>query len=233
MKVNVTTEKGEIVIRKGDALPAKSAPSINIVGTLPAPHQFLIGRGKIDDAKSHLRIEKDNGKITLHLNDSDPYTTHVITGELKRDKSLASFSINTDKRWEVRDFIKFLRINKFYFAEPSEQEALIASLQKWNVKIERVIKEHNDNSGNSLSQLETKVAEIDMKTKFNLNIPIFQGYNKAKFTVEIGFDPGNTSVKLFLFSDELVQLEMEQRESIIEQELKKFDAYSFAKVVVS
>jgi hypothetical protein len=81
--------------------------------------------------------------------------------------------------------------------------------------------------------LETKVLDVELVSKFDLHIPIFQGYPKHKFKVEIGLDPKSTTVELFLLSDELVMLETQVRESTIEAELKKFDSYSFAKVVVS
>lgn len=80
-------------------------------------------------------------------------------------------------------------MQRTFFSEKSECDALVTSLQNWNAKVEMVIKNHNDNAGNSLSMLERKVSEIGLKNNFSLTIPIFQGYSKQKFTVEIGLDP--------------------------------------------
>lgn len=232
MKIEVNSTEKEIVIRKGEALPPKADKSININGTLSAPFQFLQGK-KFDDATVHLQIKKDTGSLELHVQDTNPHTEHVITGALKRDSVLNQFKINSDHRWSVREFVKFVKTMRFYFADKDAHQKLVESVQKWNVTVEKTIKEHNDNTGNSLLMLETKVRDISLVNKFILEVPIFQGYPKKKFTVEIGLDPKNTAVDLYLISDELIELEIGFREQTIETELKKFDQYTFSKIVVS
>jgi hypothetical protein len=235
MRLNLTTEQQEIVIRKGQALEAKAPKSINLSGTLQAPAQWLEGKlSVLDPVKCHIIIKKDEGSIKLAINDTDAYTTTEITGSLSRDKQLQLFAINTERRWTIQEFLKFIKTMRYYFADKAAHSALVESIQKWSVKIERVIVEHNDNKGNSNFQLETKVQAVDgLIQRFDLSIPLFQGYQKVKFTVEIGLDPKNTAVSIYLFSDELIELEIIQRESILNDELKKFDDFKCAKVVVS
>lgn len=235
MKLNLTTEQKEITIRKGDALPAKPGRSIIIAGVFSAPFQFLEGKSSLaaDTENIHLLIHGHTGKLELHLRDQDPYVEHVITGSLSRDSNLALFQINSDKRWTVREFVKFIKTMRYYFAERDEATAIVDSLNKWQAKVETVIKDHNDTSGNSLLMLERKVGDIQLKTKFALNVPIFQGYPKVKFTVEIGLDPKANQVDLYLISDELIELEAQTRETIIEKELKQYEKWAFSKVRVS
>lgn len=235
MKVEVNTSNTELTIRKGDALAAKPGRSINIKGTFGAPLQFLLGKKSLanDVENIHLLIFGDVGKLELHLKDQDPYVEHIVAGSLTPDTNLAQFAINTDKRWGVRDFVKFVRTMRYYFAERSEADAIVESLNKWQAKVETVIKDHNDTAGNSLIMLERKVQDIQLKTKFKLNVPIFQGYPKVTFTVEIGLDPSSAKVDLYLISDELIELTAQNRESILAEELKKFDEYTFSKVRVS
>jgi len=232
MKLNLTTEQKEIVIRKGEALPAKAPKAILINGVLSAPSQFLEGK-KFDPIDSHIQIAKDKGEITLHIQDTDPHTEHVIKGELKSDSMFKQFAINSEKRWTIQEFLKFIKTMRFYFSDKSAHKALIESLQKWSVKIERVITEHNDSKGNSNFQLETKVREVEMISKFDLTIAIFQGYEKLKFTVEIGLDPKNTAVQIYLMSDELIELEIGQREKLIESELATLEKFKCSKVFIS
>lgn len=234
MKINVTAgPSGEITVRKGEALPAKADKSIEISGTLGAPFQFLSGRGTIDQEKAHLKIFKDEGKLTLVLQDTDPHTTHTVTGSLKKDSVLQQFKINTDHRWTNADFLKFVKTMRYYFSDKNEHQALVESLQKWTVGINRVIEEHNNNTGNSKFLYETKIQGVPLKNKFTVELPLFQGYAKQKFTVEVGLDPKAVQVDLFLISDELLELEIGQREKIIEEELKNFEQHTFSKVVVS
>ncbi len=236
-KVNITAPLGvsEIILRKGTALEAKAPKSIKIDGILASPHQFLTGKptmaSLVEDI--HLLIMKDKGRLELHVKDTDPYTEHVISGQLTRDKAMDLFKINTDKRWTVQEFLKFIRTVKYYFASGDEQKALIESLQKWSAKVEIVINEHQSTTGNSMSMLEKKVGGIELKTKFKLNVPIYQGYDKKQFDVEIGFDPKSNAVDLYLISDELFELEASLREKLVDDEIAKFEKYAFSKIQVS
>lgn len=229
-----TGEFKELIFRVGEAIPAKTPRSIIIDGTLSAPFQFLEGKkGVFEDKDIHLQIFKDKGKLVLHLRDTDPYTEHVITGALRRDSVLEQFKINTDYRWRVSELVKFIKTMRYYFSSADEHKKLLDNLQKWSAKIETVIKEHNDQSGNSLLMLEKKVNDVDLNRTFNVELPIFQGYDKKKFKVEIGLDPKNTSVELYLISDELIELEIGFREKLIAEEISKFDSSTFSKVIIS
>lgn len=212
----------------------KAEPSIKLAGVLAAPYQFLIGkRDLFTDTSIHLLINKSLGTLHLRLGDNDAYRTHEISGSLTKDSTLAQFKINTDYRWTVNELIKFLRTMRYYFSDSDDHKKMVESLQKWTAKVETVIKNHQDTSGNSLVMLEKRVGEIELIRSFNLTIPIFQGYEKKKFRVEIGFDPKNTSVDLYLISDELFELEIQFREQLIDAEVARFDEYKFSKVIVS
>lgn len=233
-RININPVGETLIIRTGEAEVIKYKKSIDIKGTLQAPFQFLQGRGELDEKQMHLRIDHNNNSLQLIIGDTDPNTTHTVSGVLFYDMNLQLFQINTDKRWAVRDFIKFLRERKFFFSNAAEHEKLVSGLMQWSANVDILIKEHNDNRGNSLFQLETKVKKADgFQDHFTLNIPIFQGYDKEKFKVEIGLDPKTTGVDLFLISDELYQLTFSAKEKIISDEVAKFDKYSFSKVVVS
>jgi hypothetical protein len=231
--INIVPQGSELTIRTGEALAPKADKSIKIDGVLGSPYQFFIGR-EFDPLNCHLQIQHDKGVIQFRAQDTNPYTEHVITGSLTKDQALAKFAINTETRWAISEFLKFIKTMRYYFADKAAHTSLVEAIQKWSVNIERVINEHNDNRGNSNFQLETKVRAMEgFISKFDLLIPIFQGYQKMKFTVEIGLDPKNTSVQLYLFSDELIELEISHRESIMTTELANFSGFDCAKVVLS
>src|SRR5687767_6481696 len=120
MKINVIPQGSELVIRHGDAEKIVYPKSISLTGTLAAPFQFLQGRGIFDQERTHLQIDTNNSKISLVVGDTDPHTTHNVTGQLTYNAELLAFSINTPKRWTIRDFVKFCRERKFFFADASE-----------------------------------------------------------------------------------------------------------------
>lgn len=234
--IRINADQGSVQVSEytGKALDEKAPKSININGTLGAPHQFLIGKKSLfQDTAIHLLIHKATGQLQLVMNDDDPYQTHTVTGSLHRDSVLEMFKLNTEHRWTVSSLVKFVRTMRYYFADKDDHAKLLDSLQKWSVRVDTVIKQHNDNSGNSLLMLERKVGELDMVKSFDIEVPIFQGYEKKRFKVEIGFDPKNTQVDLFLISDELIELEIGEREKLIDDEVSKFNEYTFSKVVVS
>lgn len=231
-----STEKDRVItILEGEAKPYKPKKSITLNGTLPAPYAFLIGRGTLDETKIHLLIEKDKGILTLVIDDTDPETTHKVVGKLTEDSALIEFGVNNDSvKWGNRDMVKFLRKMRFYFADKSQHGALIDSLQKWNISVERIFSDHNnDRTGETKMSLETKVNNITLLNDFVLEIPIYQGYPKVKFRVQIGIDTLQTQAQLYFFSDELVELKNAFREKIINEELEKFNGNTFSKVVIS
>lgn len=214
----------------GEAPVHKHPKSIKISGRLSAPFDFLEKKDKETQYNvyySHLIIDKDKMSLELHLDEKSPHCEDIITGSLSEDAQLSDWSINSEKRWSVKDFIKFLRARKYFFKDPSQHGKLIESLQKWNISFERVIQEENNNSGNSISKLETKVSEASLNTKFTLSIPIYKGYEKCEFDVEIGFDPKSASVDLFLVSSELFELKMIERDRIFKSELTRFSKIGF------
>lgn len=234
-KVNLTvnnTEGKDIVLRLGEADKITHAKAINITGILAAPFQFLSGKD-VEPKKAHIQIRKDTGVIKLIILDTDPHSSSEITGQLKKDGYFAEWQINSEKRWTVQQFLKHIKMHKSFFSTGADCDELVRSFQKWNAKIETVIKEHNDQSGNSLSMLEKKVGEVDLKTRFSLTIPIFQGYPKQTFTVEIGLEPKQNAVELYLISNDLFSLEIEHREKLIEDELSKFSDFPCSKVILS
>jgi len=227
----------DLTIREGAAIHPKelAPPSIKIKGSLQAPFNFLSGKPTLakDVENIHMLIDLEKGKLELNIKDQDPFTAHCITGELTKFAALATFKINTDQRWTPQDFMKFIRTVKVFFAEKTEVDQLITSFMKWRAKVETEVKNFNDNAGNSLTSLEKKVSDIELKTKFLLNIPIYKGYQNVKFVVDIGLEPKNSGVDLFLYSDELYEQEILQRNTIMADELAKFDTYKFSKVVIS
>lgn len=236
-EVNLTLPAGttEFTLREGKALDQRPPDkALTISGTLQAPWQFLTNKKDVFVAKSaHVRIYKDKGILELVINETDPLSCHTITGTLKKDASLDAFQINTTKRYTVSEFLRFIKVNRYFFADPADNSALVNSLQKWNAEITTIIAQHNTNDGNSLMLLEKKVGKVELVTEFNLFIPIYQGYPKQKFKVEIGLDPKANAIDLFLISDDLFELENTLREKYLAEELKNLDWFACSKIVMS
>lgn len=221
------TNPGVHTILFGDAEPIQYPKSLDISGILSSPGNWLGTGKKVDPNTAHIIVDRDKNYIKLVLDEHSEKSGISVTGNLSHDVDLAAWNINTPKRWTVNELLAFVRERKFFFKEPSVQAKLIASLQKWNVNVETIIKQHNDNSGNSLAMLERKVNDIDLVKEFTLSIPIFKGYEKKDFTVFIGLDPKSSQVDFFLYSDELFFLTRTEREKLFSAELERIKNLNF------
>lgn len=234
LNLKLEGDQKEITIRTGNAEEIQYETPIKISGVLDACSQFLKGK-VIDPLKSHLRIFQQEGRLELYINDTDPNSQHTITGSLTKNKDLKAFEINSMTfRWSVTDFLRFIKQNRYFFANKEQHAKLITNMQAWSAKIETVLVQANDQKGNSNFQIEQKVRAVDgFVDKFELNIPIYQGDVSLKFTVEIGLDPKNTAVQIYLFSDELFELEMTQRATLMKAAIAEMDEQKFSKIVLS
>lgn len=227
IKLDINTP-GEHSILFGEAERKIYPKPIDISGVLSAPYNFLKGKmGLFKKEDAHLIIDRDNNNLTLNLDERSVTSPVSIEGKLSPSDDLHAWFINTPTRWSVASLLAFVRERKFFFADPMVHAKLISSLQKWNVNVEVIIKQHNDNSGNSLAQLERKVGEIELVKEFTLCIPIYKGYPKKTFVVNIGLDPKNTQVDFFLYSDELFFLTRSDREMLFNQEIDNFKTLGF------
>jgi len=234
LKLEVTTPTGEITIREGDAKPYIAPKSITIDGVLSAPAQFLAGK-VIEDKQSHLRIFGKDGRLELYIGDTDPETTHVIKGSLTKSVYLRAFEINSKTyRFEVQSFLRFIKENRYFFANKEQHGNMVRSMQKWSGNIETVLQNFNDNKGNTTFLIDQKVRAADgFIDKFELEMPIFQGDDPMKFTVEIGLEPKNAAINIYLFSDELFELEITRQQTLMERALSDLSEYEFSKIVVN
>lgn len=234
VRLNITTLGSEVIVRTGEAPEVRYPQPIRIEGTLNAPAQFLLGKETVDQ-ETHLRIYNQDGRLELFLKDTDKDSMSVITGTLKKNPDLSKFNINSEThRYSVSDFLRFIKTQRVFFSNKAQHASLISNMQKWNAKIETILVQENDQKGNSNFQVEQKVRAVEgLVEKFELTIPIFQGDVNLKFSVEIGLDPKNTAVLLYLYSDELFELEFTQRTKLMSEALKEYDNKKFSKVIVS
>jgi hypothetical protein len=122
---------------------------------------------------------------------------------------------------------------RYYFPDKEQHKKIVESLMKWSAQINTVLNESQDNKGNSKFDIERRVSGVPLMNSFTIEVPIFQGYPAQKFDVEIGLDPKALQVDIFLISDDLIELEIGQREKLIESEMEKFKDFPCSKVVIS
>lgn len=218
-------KSNEVIIREGQALELKPPTQIIVNGVLKAPAQFFEKKkDNYEPQNCHVLINKSSNTVSFVANDRDAYKDKV-TGYLLISNELDAFQINQPKKWSIAEFRTFLRTVKFFFASPEEHAALLKSLESFSMNVSKTFENINNNSGNSRFMIETEVNKIPFKNEFILNIPLFKGYPKESFTVEIGIDPTSNEVKLFLVSSAIYELIEAKKETYIKEAIAIFEEF--------
>lgn len=211
-----------IEIREGKAAEIKEPAKVNITGVLGAPFEYL-DSSKLSDQKpekSHVLINADKGTIILIIDEKDHYQSK-ITGALELFEDLVAFKINTEERRNNSDLIRFLKRTKFYFPDPEFHQKFLEKIQKFSASVTTAIKDERDNGGNSINSIEKKVTAELGPLKFKLEMPVYRGYPKVSFEVEVCLDPTDKAINFYLESVELFTLIKELKEQYLTEEVER------------
>ena len=218
-------ESKELVIRTGEAKEFDYPIQVNLHGTLGSPAEWLnkrINANQHDKLKCHLIVDRDNLKLTLRCDETFEKGAQ-ITGSLKRFTDLTTFQINSrSHRWGVKELMGQLRTNRYYFLDKDEHARLVSNLMNFKAKFEKEMTATDDLKGNTLNSIETRLKH-EVPLEFKLNIPVFKGGKPVSFRVEIMVDATSGGVQFYLESEELRELELQQRDQLIDDEVKKFN----------
>lgn len=227
--INVA-EGNQIHIREGklsDQLPNREPNIIKISGDIKTVRNYLTirlgnatGLQVVDSTKAVVTVNKTAKTITLAL-DPESYYGGSITGTLEGSDDLVPFQINKDKRFDRKSLFKLMKFSRRLFADSSQYESVIVSLQRMNVKVATEIIQAKDNKGNSTNSVDIKTdAGEGFLSKFVLNAPIFKGFDAQKIEVEICYDVVGNDVSFWLESTDLTDVENSAVDVIFADELK-------------
>ncbi|RFP65909.1 hypothetical protein D0N36_06815 [Hymenobacter lapidiphilus] len=216
---------GETIIRHGQAAPIREPRQLAYTGRLDSPRQFLQPKVELYDFKqATVFINQTSGTLKLVLAEKSELFDSV-TGSLELAPELAQFKINTDQKYTVSELVKFLKRTRFFFSDKDSHAVLLSSLMNFSAKVQTKIEQQQSTNGSSKNNLEREVHGIEWNREFVLTTPIFKGYPAKSFRVEIGIDPTDASVKLYLESAELFELEQQYRAELLAEEAAYFEQW--------
>lgn len=224
LKVNVTSENGEVVIRTGEAAPLFMPVKYSFSGLIDAPASFYAARtaaqsNYFNPKDAVVMVDLDKRQIQLIRNVNDTLSDH-ITGTIFGESFLPKFKINTGECWTPQDLSKFLKRNKFHFESHEQSLLIVSKLNKLKVETNATIQADNDKRGNKSQSFEQKTSS-EIPESFVLNMPIFQNGQPLSFKVNIEFDVQGSSVFCYLESDDLHQITKDQ----VDAEITKWIDY--------
>lgn len=218
LTIKLEGDQKVVTILQGQAPPQREPKVINITGTIGAPLEFITKRkDQFQAGKVGIAYNRTNMTITLQANDTDFFGASV-TGQLVINPDLTKFAINAEKERTIQELTKFLKMNKYFFADVDQCMTTIGNLQKFSASVKTQIDQANDGRGNKTEGFDVKV-DSNLDLFFDLNMPVFKGQLAKKFRVDIAFDIRDKAVSIWLESPELQQVILCDRDTIIDTQL--------------
>lgn len=221
----------EIIIREGDALPQREPVKINISGDIKTVASF-IGKRKsatnpgfqyIDPNLAVVEVDKQKRTIVLMLDPANPLGA-VITAKMELNPDLVDFCINAKKTFKQKELVDLLKFSGLAFDNAEKHQMLLRSYQAFNAKAYIDMASDSDNRGNKSSSFNKKV-ETNLPVDFVLNIPIFKGQERKRFSVEICLEVTDGGCNFWFESVELKELIEIESERILKDELESCNDY--------
>jgi hypothetical protein len=220
-EVNITVDKETKVLElRTGQLPDILLPrTIDVDGAISNPGIFAISRGeelKANKVKCYVKIA--DTQIILVV-DERKNNFDLIQGKLVSNPDIDAFGINTENTMSLNKFAEFLRFRKRYLVMDNK-DVFINKFKNFETKVQTSVKQSKDDKGNYSSHVDRLVDAGHIPTEFDLKIPIFKGESDCKIKVYILFQIRNQEIEIALASEELVELEISERENIISDQVK-------------
>lgn len=231
-KVNVVVPENyngtpiEITFREGVAakpLDPKYPEKVNIRGTIDSPLRWLEKRiSSIDQKASNIVVCRDDMRIGLVVDEENAYASR-ITGALELSRKIEEFGINDEtKTWEPAKLSKFIKMNRAFFTDKSQNMMLVSILKNFKAKINQDIEKSKEENGSRTDNF-SQVVNSNLPKSFKISIPLFKGFQSEEIEVEIYADVDGRNVSLSLVSAGAEELIEEYRNKVIDEQLEAIE----------
>lgn len=197
------TEKAEVIIREVsnvNEIPVKPPVKLVLCGVITSPVEFLKHRiGLIDQQYCHVIVDREKIEIMLVVDENKEYERKEITGKLSVHPKFSEFGINTGKAWEPNQLGLFFKMNRSFFSTKEDAAKLVSLLTNFEARVNSVVEKQKDQKGDFKDNF-SGIVTSNLPEAFNLNIPVFRGYDSEILEVEFYATVNGRDVKLQLVS---------------------------------
>lgn len=218
--------KAELVLREGVApkeLDPKAPVKTLLNGVIGAVVEYLtkrINTGQFAQKDCHILVNRENIEITLIINEADEYKRGEIVGKLGYNPKFVEFGINGGKIWTPTELGMFIKMNRAFFADRSENMKLVSCLMNFtadvNNKIDRAVKENGNRTDNF-----AQVVNSNLPESFTIQMPIFKGMQPETIEVETFAQVNGREVAFVLLSPGAQATLEDLRDKVIDEQLKQ------------
>lgn len=222
LKLNVTTDQKELVIRTGEAEKVFVPSKVVISGTLETPFEYYSKRksNTIPKEYTHLKVNYEQKSLGLVV---DEHKTNgvEVTGTAKLFKDFQSLGINTNNTYTLAELHEKLKFVGCYFKDREAHAKIIGNLVNYKARVETEFSNANDFKGNTATSKATNL-KSEIPLDFTLNMPVILGQPNKEIKVEVCIDASSGSIKLWL---ECISLKSELDKivsDLLQSEVDKF-----------
>ena len=218
--------KAELVLREGVApkeLDPKAPVKTKLNGVIGAVVEYLtkrINAGQFAQKDCHILVNRENIEITLIINEADEYKRGEIVGKLGYNPKFVEFGINGGKVWTPTELGMFIKMNRAFFADRTENMKLVSCLMNFtadvNNKIDRAVKENGNRTDNF-----AQVVNSNLPESFTIQMPIFKGMQPETIEVETFAQVNGREVAFVLLSPGAQATLEDLRDKVIDEQLKQ------------
>lgn len=219
--------KGEIIIRSGDAEKIFYPKAINLTGVISAPRVFFEKRKDLHNGnKCHLIYDKQAGTIVLVIDEQNSESGYSVTGKLIPNKELIPFKLNIDGtaagKFPIKTLMEVLKFNRVFFVDKDLNSTIVTALMNFKARVQTELEAVNTQRGDQRDLKATKLSH-ELAEFFVLKMPIYKGLSPVEFKVEILCEiTSGGDVSVWLESKELAELNKITLDTVISGELTTF-----------
>ena len=185
----------EVIIREGQALPAKEPIPVRIDGTIDAPARWAENRKSvIPQLNAFMCINRQEMRITLVEDERNSYFNRII-GTMTRSDKFKEFGINSAKYVTSFEMADLFKMNRSFFETKTLCMELVSKLKNLKASVNKQIEASTNDRGNR-RELVDQVVEHNIPESFKLKLPVFNGTEPQEVEVEINVDADDLSCTL-------------------------------------
>ncbi len=228
VKVLVSGQTSELIIRKGEAYKIYDPEKINIQGCINTVARFLKNRiSRLGELECNIQADIEKGVIQLFINETNHFWGFVQS-EITIHPDIVKFNINTGEYITPEKMANHLKMRKHLFDSQNEYSAVYSALKAFRAKVNQEIDAIKDDRGN-YEMKKAQFIEHNIPEGFKIKVPLFKGTDPHEILIEFLV---NSSLEVALSSTDLIQLSDETRSRLIHEELKEIEKVAAGIVVL-
>jgi len=232
-------EKADVIIREVNTvneLPVKPPVKVDIKGVIGAPVAFLEKRitpnwEQFAQRLCHVLVDREKMTIALITNENDAYETGKIVGQLMEHPKFIEFGINSEACWHPNTLGQFLKMNRAFFLDKSENMRLVTDLKNFVGRVNSTIEKEKNENG-SFKDNYSGVVTSNLPGSFKLNIPLFRGGKPEEIEVEFYANVNGRDFTLQLCSPGAAEAMEKVRDEVIDLEIEKIRSLAPAIAII-